>query len=64
MADTYRVQLYETVEALKRNPGGKDMSVLSYEGNKKESHSLFVVTEKTNCLITLFLFLAQLPRLT
>ena len=35
MADTYRVQLYETVEALKRNPGGKDMSVLAYEGNKK-----------------------------
>ena len=50
MADTYRVQLYETVEALKRNPGGEDMSVLACEGNKKKSHSLFVVTEKNRLL--------------
>jgi len=35
VADTYRIQLYETFEALKRNPGGEDMSVLAYEGKKK-----------------------------
>ena len=50
MADTYRVQLYETLEALKCNPGGEDMSVLAYEGNKKKSHSLFVVTGKNKLL--------------
>ena len=49
MADTYRVQMYETLEALKCNPGGEDMSVLAYKGNKKSRTAYSWSLGKTSC---------------